>query len=87
MIIAAQIALYPLSRPDFDFIIRNAVKELEKMQSEGLQIEVGAMSSVLRGEEELVWKAIRILFAAGEKNDTPVVLNITVSNECGCKRH
>lgn len=83
MIISAQVALYPLSRPDIDQIVSDAVAELEKLKEEGLQIEVGSMSSVLRGEEELVWRAIRTLFSEGGKKN-PVVLHVTVSNECGC---
>lgn len=84
MIISAQVALYPLATPDFDRFILRAVNEVEKLKGEGLMIEVGPMSSVFRGEEEVVWKAVRLLFSEAGKDGVPIVLNVTLSNECGC---
>ena len=40
--------------------------------------------TIIRGEEEAVWRAVRKLFqVAADKGE--VVLNVNMSNRCGCK--
>ncbi|APC09442.1 thiamine-binding protein [Neomoorella thermoacetica] len=79
--IACQLSLYPLGTPAYTPVIKEALAVLEQC---GVEIEVNAMGTIIRGEEEAVWRAARQLFqvAAGRGE---AVLVMTVSNRCGCK--
>ena len=76
--ISAQVSLYPLRQPDLGPAIRAAWRIFEE---HGLEVERGAMSTVVWGEEEAVMRALREAFdwanAEGE-----VVMVITLSNAC-----
>ena len=76
--ISAQVSLYPLRQPDLGPPIRAAWRIFEE---QGLEVERGAMSTVLWGEEEEVWAALREAFgyAAGQGE---AVMVITLSNAC-----
>jgi len=82
--ISCQIALYPLATKDFEKIIVEALDTVQPLKEQGLSIEVGAMSTILRGPDEVVWKGIRRLFDKASENGQQIVLNLQVSNECGC---
>lgn len=84
--ISCQVALYPLSTGDFDKVIVKALESIQPLKEKGLTIEVGAMSTILKGSDELVWDAVRILFNESSKNGQQIVLNAQISNECGCDR-
>lgn len=81
MFLACQMSLYPLGKDDYTAVIKEAVAALG---GSGVEVEVNAMSTIIRGEEETVWQAARRLFqtAAGCGE---VVMVMTVSNRCGCK--
>lgn len=81
--IACQVAIYPLAATDFDEVILEAIRSIEEYKQDGLSIEVGSMSTILRGPDDLVWKAVRQLFDMSGKNNQ-IVLNVQMSNECGC---
>lgn len=81
MFLACQMSLYPLGKDNYTAIIKEAVAVLE---GSGVEVEVNAMSTIIRGEEEAVWQAVRRLFqVAAERGEAVMVM--TVSNRCGCK--
>jgi uncharacterized protein YqgV (UPF0045/DUF77 family) len=61
MIIQAEISLYPLRESDVVPAIYDFVRRLEQA---GLQVEVGAMSSLVSGESALVFSALREAYEA-----------------------
>lgn len=80
-IMACQITFYPLDTLDSAQVIGQVLGE---MDWQGVEIIVGDMSSLVRGEEDIVWTKIRQLYdlAAGAGQFS---LQITVSNKCGCQ--
>ncbi len=82
--ISCQIALYPLATEKFEEIIVSALDKIKPLESRGLTIEVGSMSTLIKGEDALVWEAIRELYTEASKNGQKIVLNTQFSNECGC---
>ncbi|MGI9861884.1 YkoF family thiamine/hydroxymethylpyrimidine-binding protein [Moorella naiadis] len=81
MMIACQLSLYPLGTAAYSSVIKEAVAVLAET---GVEVEVNSMSTIIRGEEEAVWRAVRKLFQVAAARGE-VVLNVTVSNRCGCK--
>jgi len=78
MFISAQISLYPLKEQKLSPIIEEAWKILEENQ---LDLEKGAMSTVVAGEENRVFTAIREVFLkTAEKGAVSMV--VTYSNAC-----
>lgn len=82
--ISCQLSLYPLAIQEFEKVIIDALNSIKHLEQEGLIIEVGSMSTVIKGKEELVWKAVRLLFEYSTSNGQQIVLNASFSNECGC---
>lgn len=82
--ISCQVALYPLATEEFERVILNALEAIKDLQEQGLSIEVGAMSTVLRGPDQIVWQAVQDLFKEASRNGQQIVLNAQISNECGC---
>jgi uncharacterized protein YqgV (UPF0045/DUF77 family) len=76
MILHAEISLYPLNTPD---ITQDIALFLNVLESHGLQVEYGRMSSTASGESSLLFSAIR---AAFEQccDTTKAVLCLKVSN-------
>ncbi|GBF10183.1 YkoF family thiamine/hydroxymethylpyrimidine-binding protein [Tepidibacillus infernus] len=82
--ISCQVALYPLATKEFDQVIVEALDAVKPLKEEGLTIEVGSMSTIFKGPDDLVWKAVRLLFDTAKQNGQQIVLNTQISNECGC---
>lgn len=82
--IACQMSLYPLATVDFGALVTASVASLRPLQERGLTLEVGAMSTVVTGPDDLVWEAVRTLFDAAAAGGQQIVLTATLSNECGC---
>ncbi|BDG60231.1 hypothetical protein caldi_13210 [Caldinitratiruptor microaerophilus] len=78
--LSCQVSLYPLGTAGYDGVIREAVRALDDPR---VRVTVGEMSSVLVGEDDAVWQALRRLFEAAAAG--PVVMVATLSNECGCR--
>ena len=77
-IIGAQVSLYPLRQESIGPAIREAVRALRQR---GLEARMGEMSTVLWGEERVVFEALRDAFhQAAEHGDT--VMAVTISNAC-----
>lgn len=82
--IACQLSLYPLGTGDFSALISDAVASLEPLTERGARVEVGSMSTVVTGPDDVVWEAVRLLFDTAAENGQRIVLTATLSNECGC---
>lgn len=76
--IAAQVSLYPLGQGSLSPSINYA---LEVFHQHGLDPQPGSMSTVIAGDDEAVFAALKEAFqhAAAE---SPVVMTVTFSNAC-----
>lgn len=76
--ISAQVSLYPLRQESIGPVIREAVCHFGE---HGLSVRVGEMSTLVWGEEQVLFDAVQKAFhQAAEQGD--VVMNITFSNAC-----
>ena len=76
--ISAQLSLYPLGEAELSPAIDDAIALLE---ARGLEVDAGPMSTVVSGDDEVVFEAVRDLFrGATERGE--VVLVATFSNAC-----
>lgn len=82
--IACQMSLYPLGTGDFTALISDAVGSLKPLEERGLRLDVGSMSTVVTGPDDVVWQAVRLLFDTAVGDGNRIVLTTTFSNECGC---
>jgi uncharacterized protein YqgV (UPF0045/DUF77 family) len=78
MTISAQISLYPLGQRSLGPAIEAALAALDER---GVAYEVGAMSTLVWGEQALVWAALQAAFARATAHGG-AVMQITVSNAC-----
>ncbi len=78
MQISAQISLYPLKQPSISPTIEEAWKILEEGK---LDLKKGQMSSVVSGEAEEVFRAIKEVFLKSAGLG-PVSMVVTFSNAC-----
>jgi len=76
--IAAQVSLYPLRVPSLTPFINQALDIFKKM---GLETQPGSMSTIISGDSDTVWKALRDAFAATAIQGE-LVMAVTVSNAC-----
>ena len=80
-IMACQITLYPLNELDSAKVIGHVLAE---MDWQGVEVIVGSMSSLVRGEDGLVWTKLRQLYDLAASSGQ-FSLQLTVSNQCGCQ--
>jgi len=78
MAISAQVSLYPLGQSDLWPAIKAVWQALEK---HGLGYRPGPMSTLLEGEEEAVFAALRDAFQAAAEHGSTVMV-VTLSNAC-----
>ena len=76
--LSAQVSLYPLGQEDLSPAIDEA---LRVFKAHGLQVEVGAMSTLLTGDETALFTALRDA-AAAAMHLGPAVMVVTISNAC-----
>ena len=77
-LIMAQVSLYPLGELELSPSIDAAV---EKFEMHGINHKTGEMSTVLWGDDEKMFKALRDTFREAATRG-PTVMTITVSNAC-----
>jgi len=78
MKVHAEVSLYPLRQNDLTEPIQQFVESLE---INNLKVKTGSMSSVISGEESIVFQSLQKAFEqAAQKYD--VVLNVKISNAC-----
>ncbi len=83
MHVSAQISLYPLGQSSLGPAIEAAV---EALGSRDLDCDVGSMSTVVTGEVEVVFEALRDAFQAAAAHGGTVMV-CTVSNACPVSTH
>jgi uncharacterized protein YqgV (UPF0045/DUF77 family) len=77
-VITAQVSLYPLRQVSIGPVIREAVRVFRQ---HGLETRIGEMSTLMWGEEQVVFAAMQEAFhRAAEQGDT--VMTVTFSNAC-----
>lgn len=76
--VTCQFALYPLRTEEIGPRLETALAELDRL---GVSYQVGAMSTELRGDEEVAFAALKAAFQAVARGGE-VVLVATVSNAC-----
>jgi len=78
MKVQAEVSLYPLRQKDLDEPIQQFVESLKK---ENLNVKTGSMSSVISGEESIVFQSLQNAFVQiAQKYE--VILNVKISNAC-----
>ncbi|MCG0275421.1 MAG: Ykof family thiamine-binding protein [Thermosediminibacteraceae bacterium] len=75
--ITCQVSLFPLGREDYERIVLRA---LDCLKSFNVEVEVTPLSTLIRGDEEEVWKAVRALYEEGVREGEKVVLTLTLTN-------
>ena len=77
-VIMAQVSLYPLRQSSIGPAVREAVRIFRE---HGLETRVGEMSTLVWGEEQVIFDALQEAFhQAVERGDT--VMTVTLSNAC-----
>ncbi len=76
--VAAQVSIYPLRQPSLSPAIEAA---LETFRERGLEVVPGAMSSVVSGDDDALFAALRDVFRRSAELGE-VVMVVTVSNAC-----
>ena len=77
-VVSAQISLYPLREPSLGPAIRDTIRIFRE---HNLEIQIGAMSTLVWGEEAHVFSALQAAFhKVAERSDTVMV--VTFSNAC-----
>ena len=78
MKVQAEVSLYPLRQNDLTKPIQQFV---ESLKNGNLNVKTGSMSSVIWGEESIVFQSLQKAFEqAAQKCD--VVLTVKISNAC-----
>jgi len=78
MKIQAEVSLYPLRQNDLNEPIQQFVESLKR---DDLNVKTGSMSSVISGEESIVFQSLQDAFEqAAQKYE--VVLTVKISNAC-----
>ncbi|TYB84303.1 MAG: hypothetical protein FXF54_12240 [Kosmotoga sp.] len=83
MMISCQLSLYPLGTKEYDKIIVDSLNTIKALKDQGLTVEIGSMSTILKGPDDVVWKGVRILFDKASQDNRKIVLSVLCSNECG----
>jgi uncharacterized protein YqgV (UPF0045/DUF77 family) len=76
--IAAQVSLYPLRQASLSPAIDEA---LQIFQEHGLSVEPGAMSTLITGDDAVVFAALQEAFRCAAEQGQ-VVMVVTLSNAC-----
>ena len=78
MKVQAEVSLYPLRQNDLTKSIQQFVKSLK---NGNLNVKTGSMSSVISGDESIVFRSLQKAFEQAAKK-YEVVLNLKISNAC-----
>ena len=78
MPVAAQVSIYPLRQSHFSPAIGKA---LDIFRTHGLNVEMGAMSTIVSGEDEPLFTALKEVYQnLADKGE--LVMIVTLSNAC-----
>ena len=78
MFLAAQVSIYPLRQPSLSPAIDRA---LDIFRSHGLKVTPGTMSSLVSGDDEALFTAIKEAFQQTSQ-EGEIVMTLTLSNAC-----
>lgn len=78
MQITAQVSLFPTETADADQVIMQSIENT--ITANGLDYEVGPVSTQISGTPEDVWKALRNMYEEAAVQGGEVAMSITVSN-------
>lgn len=81
MLLAAQVSIYPLRQLNLSPAIEQA---LDVFRNHGLEVSPGSMSSIVWGEDEVLFTALKEAFRQTAK-DASIVMTMTLSNACPVK--
>jgi uncharacterized protein YqgV (UPF0045/DUF77 family) len=82
MFIAAQVSIYPLRQPSLSNTINESFNILKQYD---LEVVPGTMSSVISGDEDTLFTAIKdVMHKTSEKGE--IVMIVTFSNTCPVPR-
>jgi uncharacterized protein YqgV (UPF0045/DUF77 family) len=76
--VSVQVSLYPLGQASLSPVI---VEALRIFREHGLEVEPGAMSSLITGEDNAIFSALQEAFRRAAEHG-PVVMVATFSNAC-----
>jgi uncharacterized protein YqgV (UPF0045/DUF77 family) len=82
MIVSAQISVYPLRRQHIGPVVGTVAAVLA---GQGLEPQIGPMSTMIIGEHEKVFAALGKAFAQAAE-DGELVMSATISNACPVAR-
>ena len=74
-VLGCQFSVYPLRQDDVDAPVQAAI---HAARAEGCEVRVGNLSTLVWGDEEAVWAALRAAFRAAQRHG-PVVLTATLT--------
>ncbi|KXG77989.1 hypothetical protein AN618_07970 [Fervidicola ferrireducens] len=75
--ITCQVSLFPLGREDYEKVV---LKVLDRLKGFNVEMELTPLSTVIRGDDEEVWKAVRDLYEEGRKEGGKVIFTVTMTN-------
>lgn len=78
MFVAAQVGIYPLRQTHLSPAIDRAQVAF---RAQGLDVRPGPMSTIVSGEDEAVFRALREAFRETAR-EAETVMTVTVSNAC-----
>jgi uncharacterized protein YqgV (UPF0045/DUF77 family) len=76
--ISAQVSLYPLRQEKLSPVIDKAMEIFKK---HGLELETGAMSTLLVDNDDVIFEALKDVFREGAEIGE-IVMVVTLSNAC-----
>lgn len=76
--VSAQVGLYPLRQDRLSPVIDKAIEILEDHE---IQVEPGPMSTMLSGDDDAIFEALRDVFRKGSEMGE-IVMVVTLSNAC-----
>jgi uncharacterized protein YqgV (UPF0045/DUF77 family) len=78
MVVSAQVSLYPLRQARLSPVINEA---MDIFRERGLAVSPGVMSSIVSGDDEALFAAIRDVFRKNSEQGD-IVMVVTLSNAC-----
>jgi uncharacterized protein YqgV (UPF0045/DUF77 family) len=76
--VSAQVSLYPLRQDRLSPVIDEAIKIF---RNRGIEVEPGPMSTLLTGDDQMIFEALTEAFRKGAEMGE-IVMVVTLSNAC-----
>jgi uncharacterized protein YqgV (UPF0045/DUF77 family) len=76
--VSAQVSLYPLRQDRLSPVIDEAIKIFK---NRGIEVELGPMSTLLTGDDQMIFEALTEAFRKGAEMGE-IVMVVTLSNAC-----